>query len=361
MSILLKKTRSGSRLPRRFVPILETLEQRSLLAAIGHLHAPVEPEAADQAIAVESTAPTITSDTTKTATRSPAAEQRAVIADPSAAQLADAVLSVTTALADSSSQDQTQSSAGLDGALLSAGHGSHSQPAFDLPLQSHGDHSAPIVSQASATPLPGQSHAHSEGPESIAARQFGQADAALFQDDMAGESHHERDSVQKSESSQKFAPKRCTVRYTSKEAYRDVTGERKCDCPQKATAEGGRRETFDEGAAPAVVFASNELLDCLPCQLDLATNGAVCRLASSLDAATESGERCEAQRPGDDAWDRDVTSFYEGLQIVGWTLVGTSVMAISLSGKRTNDDTRESKRTALDRFFGGFGLEILPR
>ena len=103
--------------------------------------------------------------------------------------------------------------------------------------------------------------------------------------------HHGRGESPSAEVVAKFAPKRCTVRLTSKEVARNVSGEKKCDCAQKkAAAEAAAHRAAAADQAPATTTetaAATTPAACPRCQMaalapelaaDMALAGEVCDL-----------------------------------------------------------------------------------
>jgi hypothetical protein len=113
----------------------------------------------------------------------------------------------------------------------------------------------------------------------------------------------------------KFAPKRCTVRLTSKEVFRNVAGEKKCDCAQKkAAAEAAKHAAESEQAGNSTSkTAATTPVACPRCQMaalspelaaDMALAGEVCDLPLNDEVVVATADT----QPTPSAHDEAITS-----------------------------------------------------
>lgn len=316
------------------------LENRALLATIGHFHGVIAETPIAEPVAAEPVLEAQASVTAQAPLQPGASESRSAPGNPERIPPVEEFRSGLNLLESNPwmgniETAQAANGNGLSNVALLAEHHGHAPQGSDAALPVHSGHGADIALPVAGVAAIALSHSHGASAAEVeVGAAIGQAKTDLqgAELDIAQSSHHSAESTDADELTRKFAPKRCTVRYTAKEVFRDAAGERKCDCLPAGAVETIARESEPaiEGAGVATIFANFDIASCVPCQRQLAAEAAVCTLADMINARNSSMELCEAKRADDGAWAQGVTSFYEGLQTVGWTLLGTGVLAVAL-------------------------------
>jgi hypothetical protein len=289
---------------------------------------------------------------------------------------------------------ETDSYSPLDAAPLNSSlqlteHGSHSIGAAASPIESQSLHHAGLMATSANVTFTGLStHNHTPaalyagGSTAGAVSGFAtglvyatsltleQVDPGLQESQSHAQSHTEF------EAPSKLVPKRCTVTYAGGLVVTSVDGKRQCDCEQKQNAaEATSQQLFaPDQAAAAQGIAVSFVVNCLPCQDSAWLShvpgvGGVC-LASfgspagqpAGDAHTAAPSVCSQEAAADRYAAESAAVWMEGLQAIGWSLVGASAIILPLLRPRQQDDEQDRPaRPAVDWLFGRIGLERLAR
>ena len=292
------------------------------------------------------------------------------------------ILGATQAPSFANASNTTDPTVATVGSLVTD-HSSHGSFGAAFGLETH-PHNAVfaggmIATAASASPLQNHNHvANYQGPSSAAfagaVDPFNLSSGSETQRDSESTAHGRHTSTASpSETPSKLVPKRCTVTQTGGLVVTSVDGKRQCDCDQKKqAAEEIARQLAGKDAAPGTGLAL-ALADCLPCQqsallVGLPEGFQTCSLppgAPGLPFAGlehPGGPSCPAKSSSAaEATESIESPWLAGLQVVGWSLLATSVALLPMLRERKDEDREvdEAAVPAVDWLFARFNVELL--